>query len=155
MEIIEYNTEIDSDMKTVLVKENSNDYPENDFLTSPQKIVNMFNQVFRAKYQSEEYAWLLALNTKCKPIGVFEVSHGSVNLSLLNPREVFVKLLLCGAVHFVVVHNHPSGVVTPSKEDAKVTSELNSVGKLIGISLIDHIIIGGECYWSFTEKKMI
>lgn len=154
MRIIKYNTEIDSDKKTILVKESSKNYPEIESLSTPSKIADMFNYVFRARYQSEEVVWILALNTKCSSIGVFEVSRGYVNCSLLRPREVFMKLLLCGAVNFVLVHTHPSGETTPSRDDIKITKSIKEIGNMMGIVLLDHIIIG-DTYWSFAEKKMI
>ena len=87
---------------------------------------------------------MLALDTKCKPIGIFEISHGTVNMSMINPREVFIRALLVGAVSIALIHNHPSGDATPSREDISATKRLAECGKLLGVVLLDHIVIGHD-----------
>ena len=114
----------------------------------------MMNAIFDANNLAEEYVWIIGVNTKGRPIGVFEVSHGTVNMSMLNPREVFIRLLLCGAASFMIVHNHPSGDPTPSSEDIKATKKLIQAGVLVGIELRDHIIIG-ERYYSFYANEVL
>ena len=98
-----------------------------------------------------------SLNTpqKVKNIGIFETNHGSVNSSVVSPREIFVRLCLCGAAHFIIAHNHPSGDPAPSKEDMEVTRRMGEAGKIMNIGLLDHIIIGDGCYWSFKEHSII
>lgn len=154
MRITKYTTHLDSDRKPVLVKESSSNYPEVCRLDSPEKIYKMINAVYNASVLTEEYMWAIALDTKCNPIGIFEVSHGIVNASLITPREIFMKLLLCGAVNFVLVHNHPSGDVTPSKEDITTTKRIKESGEMISINLLDHIIVG-NAYYSFQEKGVL
>jgi DNA repair protein RadC len=91
------------------------------------------------------------MNTKNKVIGVFEISHGNVNSSVLGTREVFQKALLANAVSIILMHNHPSGDPTPSRQDIEVTKKVAEAGNLIGIELLDHIIIG-DSYTSLKEK---
>ena len=154
MRITEYTIELDNDKRNVLVKEDSKNCTFINRLDSPEKIVDMLNYIFNAKYKAEEHLWLIALDTKCNPTGVFEVSHGIVNTSLSSPREVFVRLCLIGAINFILVHNHPSGDTTPSKSDMEVTSRMKECGNMMNIPLLDHIIIG-DGYYSFKENNMI
>ena len=116
------------------------------------KNVDMINAIYNATVLTEEYMWLIALDTKYAPIGIFEISHGLLNASLISPREVFMKLCLCGAYGFVLVHNHPSGNCYPSKEDREVTEKMKQCGELMNINLVDHIIVGNG-YYSFKENN--
>lgn len=154
MRITEYALHLDGDRKPSLVKENSHNYPDLRQLDTPEKIRRMMSDVFHAESLAEEHMWAIALDTKCVPVGVFEISHGTVNSSLINPREVLIRLLLCGAVGFILVHNHPSGDVIPSKDDQDTTQKIKEAGKAIGISLWDHIVIG-DGYYSFREENCL
>lgn len=113
----------------------------------------MMRDVFHADRKAEEYVWLIAANTKMKPIGLFELTHGSVNASQLGSREVFVRLCLLGASSFVVVHNHPSGDPSPSADDNATTKRLKSAADIMGIPLVDHIIIGDSAFYSYAEHN--
>lgn len=95
MRLTTYKTELNQELHNVLIKENSCNYPC-DNLNNPDKIVNMLNTVYRLNRQAEEHLYMLALNTKNKILGVFEVSHGTVNCSICNPRDIFIKALLFG-----------------------------------------------------------
>lgn len=151
MRITKYKVMLDDCRKNVLVKETSTNYQEKQ-LNSPNKIVDMFNHIFNASKLAEEYAWVLAMDSKTHCIGVFELSHGTVNMSLVSPREIFVRLCLIGSVSFVLVHNHPSGDITPSTEDELVTDKVHAAGLMMGIDMLDHIIVGDGCYYSFNEQ---
>lgn len=155
MRITKYNTELGDGNLNVLVKEDSVNYPEVDSLNQPGKIVKMLNFMFNAEKKTEEYMWLMALNTKGKLIGVFELSHGTVNCSLAGIREIFVKLCLCGATSFVIAHNHPSGDSMASTLDLETTEKIKEAGNLMEIKLLDHIIVGRNNYFSFQEKGML
>ena len=98
---------------------------------------------------------MICLNTKNKIIGVFELSHGNVNSSIFSVREMFQKALLANAVNIIVMHNHPSGDPTPSREDILVTERAKEAGKLIGIDILDHIIVGDGRYCSLKERGNI
>lgn len=152
MRIIQYSTELDNDKKTILIKEKSQNFPNIKEINSPEKVKSVLNDMFRAELKAEEHMWMFALNNKFHPIGVFEISHGTVNLSLISPREIFIRLCLCGATNFVLAHNHPSGDCFPSKEDFTVTKQMKEAGELMNIKLLDHIIIGKELY-SFAAYK--
>lgn len=153
MNIIKYNTFLNEDRIPILVKESTKRYPVKE-LDNPQRITDMMNCMYNVKNLSEEFLWCLSLDTKCKLKGIFEISHGLINASLVSPREVFMKLCLSGATSFVIVHNHPSGNSFPSKEDVRTTDRLAKCGDLMNIKLIDHIIIGNE-YYSLAENGFI
>ena len=103
---------------------------------------------------AEEYGYILAVDTKNNIIGVFNTSHGTVDTTYMNPREIFIRLLLCGAVAYFALHNHPSGDPQPSEDDDKATKKLIHTGHIIGIELRDHIIIG-DTYYSYRENAKI
>lgn len=138
-----------------LVKESSHNYPEVSALNSPGKIVDMMNMVFDMSHLAEEHAYLLCLNTKMKPIGIFEVSHGTVNTSPISARSIFLRALLCGAVSIILIHNHPSGDSTPSAEDLTITRNIKAAGELMDVPLLDHIIVAGNEYFSVSEQEML
>ena len=98
---------------------------------------------------------LLLLNTKTRLIGESNISKGTVNASLVSPRELFVEALQKNAVSIILLHNHPSGDPTPSREDILVTKRVAQAGKMIGVELLDHIIIGNNCYSSMQEQGIM
>ena len=150
MRITKYRAELNEDQHNILVKENSCNYPV-DYLRNPQAITEMLNSIFQLNRQAEEYVYMIALNTKDKPLGVFEISHGAVNQSICNPREIFIKALLCGATGIILAHNHPSGDITPSKEDVTVYRRIREASEILGVNLLDNIVIGNG-YFSFMEN---
>ena len=155
MRINKYTTRLNKDKVCELVKEKGVLYPEDGSLNTSEKIVKMMNYIYDMENLPEEYVYLMCLNTQMKPLGIFEISHGTVNCSLLSPREIFIKALLCNASAIVVVHNHPSGEVIPSREDNLITERIKEAGNIIGVSLIDHIIIGDGTYYSFGKADTL
>lgn len=139
--------------ENLLVKERGINYPNS--LNNPEDIVEMFNHLFRLDQKAEEYVYMLALNSNNKPLGVFEVSHGTVNLSLVSPREIYQRALLVGASSIILLHNHPSGCIRPSKEDKDITKRIYASGELLNVQLLDHIIVGSGSYFSFREESDI
>lgn len=119
----------------------------------PSTIAEYYMEEMR--HQKQEHMKLLMLNTKSKLIGESNISKGTVNASLISPRELFIEALENSAVSIILLHNHPSGDPTPSKEDILLTKRVKEAGDLIGITLLDHIIIGNNCYISFSEQQMI
>lgn len=94
-----------------------------------------------------------SLDAKCNPLSLEIAAIGNVNACIVSPREIFKNAILSNAVHIMIFHNHISGDCTPSKEDVDVTKRILEVGELLGISLLDHIIIGdGESYLSLREQ---
>ena len=121
--------------------------------STPSSIAQYYMEDMR--HLKQESMKLLLLNTKVKLIGETNISKGTVNASLISPRELFVEALQKNAVSIILLHNHPSGDPTPSKEDILVTRRIRDAGELIGIELLDHIIIGNNCCASLKEKGFI
>ena len=99
-----------------------------------------------------EYFLILTLSTKNSIMGVNVVSIGSLNSSLVHPREVFKLAILSNAAAVILVHNHPSGDPTFSNEDMEITRRLVEASKIIGIEILDHVVVGDGCWVSFKEK---
>lgn len=83
------------------------------------------------------------------------ISIGSLNASIVHPREVFNRAIKRSAASILAVHNHPSGHVEPSREDINITKRLSEVGQIVGIPMVDHIIIGKDKYYSFKEQNQL
>lgn len=152
MRIVKYKTKLANGRKAVLEKDYSVNYPEMDnMMNSPETVAKLAKDFLRMHEETEEYMYMLCLNTKLKLNGIFEISHGNVNSSIVGTREVFQKALLGNAVSIILIHNHPSGDCTPSRRDIEVTKRLVEAGKIIGIDVLDHIVIG-KTYCSLKEK---
>lgn len=104
---------------------------------------------------SQEVLKLILLNTKNIIIGTKDIFKGSLNSSIVHPREIFREAVQRGSANIIVCHNHPSGDPTPSKEDINITLRLKQCGDIMGIGLLDHIIIGNNQYVSLKEKGII
>lgn len=107
------------------------------------------------RYLKEEHLKVIMLNTKNIVIGSKDVSIGSLNSSIVHPREIFLEAIKKSSATIVICHNHPSGDPTPSAEDINVTNRIKECGKLLGIELLDHIIIGNGIYISLKDKNVI
>ncbi len=101
-----------------------------------------------------EHFVVIALNTKNRVLSIKTISIGSLNSSIVHPREVFSNAIKIGASSIILVHNHPSLDPTPSKEDIRVTKRLVEVGEIVGIKVLDHIIIG-DSYVSLRERGLM
>ena len=156
MRVTKYKTKLTETQKAVLEKEVSINYPGvNRKPTSPDKVAMLARDVLRLHEQTEEYLYMFCTNVKLELTAVFELSHGNVNSSIVSVREMFQKALLANAVNIFVLHNHPSGDPTPSREDIQVTKRMVDAGELIGIQVLDHIVIGRPGYSSLKEKGYI
>jgi len=94
---------------------------------------------------------ILCLTTKYRVIAYHEVSRGTLDSTLVHPREVFKAALLANAAAIIVCHNHPSGDPTPTADDVEVTRRLAATGQVVGIEVLDHIVVGDGRYYSFKE----
>ena len=121
--------------------------------TSAGSIADYYMEDLR--HQKQEIMKLVMLNSKGMLIGDSDISKGTVNASLITPRELFIEALMKNAVSIVLMHNHPSGDPTPSREDMLTTKRILDAGALIGIELLDHIVIGNNCYISFREEGIL
>jgi len=139
-----------------VVKERSGNYDfEDKKISSPDKARDILEEVFELSELAEEVFIIMCLDTKNKVTGLFKVSQGSLNSSIVHPREVFKRALMQNSNSIILAHNHPSGDVTPSEEDISVTRRLQEAGDILGIKVLDHLIIGaGGRYKSFKEDGL-
>ena len=128
-------------------------YQDTVCFTDPKTIAQYYMEDLR--HEKQEHMKLLMLNSKAKLLGETTISKGTVNASLVTPRELFIEALQKNAVSIIILHNHPSGDPSPSREDMLTTKRIQDAGALIGIELLDHIIIGNNCYISFREEGML
>ena len=120
---------------------------------SPSNIIGYFHELFMDKKQEEFY--VLYLDNKKKYLDKKKLFVGSINYSIAHPREIFKNAYLISASFIICIHNHPSGDPTPSKEDINLTKSLNEIGNMHAIYLVDHLIIGKDCYFSFYENNCV
>ena len=135
-----------------VVKETSGRYDVRKKIQSPNDIFNIAQNVIQANEYAEENLWLITLDTKNNITGIFTVSTGSLNSTIVHPREIFKRAVLQNAASIIICHNHPSGDPAPSQEDINITKRIYDAGKILGIELLDHIIIGDNKYTSLKEK---
>jgi len=103
-----------------------------------------------------EHFVVMLLDQKNQVIGLHTVSIGSLTASIVAPREVFKVAILANCANILIAHNHPSGDCQPSREDRAITTRLVEAGRLLGISILDHVIIGGEGrYFSFADEGLL
>ena len=117
---------------------------------SPKSIADYYMEDFR--HAEQERMMILMLDTKGGFLGEAVISIGTVNASLVSPREIFLKALAFHAVSVIMLHNHPSGDPTPSEEDLLLTLRVSKAGEMIGIELLDHLVLGDRKYISFREQ---
>ena len=120
---------------------------------SPEAIAGYYMEEMRHREQEELRA--MFFNTKQVLIKELLVSRGTVNASLATPREIFIEALRYRAVSLILVHNHPSGDPSPSREDVAFTKRVRLAGEVVGIALLDHIIIGDNAFMSLKERGML
>lgn len=150
--MIKYKTKLTENKRVELEKDISKNCPGLAYaIKSPDDAATIGREFLRIHEEPEEYMHMICLNTKNRVIGVFEISHGNVNSSIVGPREVFQKALLANAVSIILMHNHPSGDCTPSREDIEVTKRLVEAGKMLGVEVLDHLVIADK-YCSLKEK---
>lgn len=124
-----------------------------DRFTSPQQVFDYFHHEFRDS--RKEYFLILLLDGKNRIIRRVQVSEGSLNQSIVHPREVFNPAVKESAAAVILVHNHPTGDPTPSSEDIAITRRLREAGEIMGIKVLDHIIVGDGEYLSFVERGLL
>lgn len=139
--------------RIALVREADTQVPPRANLSSPRGVFR-FMQEFLADADREEFV-VLCLNTRNDLLGYNVVSVGSVNASIVHPREVFKAAVLLNAASIVIAHNHPSGDPAPSREDREVTRAIAEAGRILDIPLDDHVIVGEERYFSFKDAGLM
>ena len=120
-------------------------------LTNPKKVYQLIKS--KLKDYHKEHFYIIALNSRNHSIA--EVSVGSLNASIVHPREVFAEAIKNNAASVIFAHNHPSGDPEPSEGDLMITKRLVEAGKILGIMVLDHIIITQKSHFSFKDNKLL
>ena len=141
MRLITYSTKYNEDRTVHLVKESAKNYGKSTVIDSIEKAAEILQYLFDAGNLPEERIWLLALDGSRKVAGAFVVSQGTLNASIVHPREIFTRAILAGASSIILAHNHPSGSLDISNKDKEVSRRIKEAGDIMGIGLDDHIII--------------
>ncbi len=122
-------------------------------IQSPEDVVKCLGPLLR-DLRHEEF-WVLLLTSSNRLIARHKITVGILNSSLVHPRECYAEALVQRAAAVIFVHNHPSGNAEPSQEDIEITKQLAEAGKILGITLHDHVIIAGNTYTSFVERSLL
>ena len=121
--------------------------------SSASSVANAYME--RLRHVQTERAYLLCLDNKLSLLAEILLSIGTVNRTMLDPREVYLQALHKNAVHILLLHNHPSGDPTPSREDIACTRRIAQAGELLGIPLLDHLVIGDGAFVSMKERGIL
>lgn len=122
-------------------------------IKSPGDLASMLMQEMESLKQ--EVLKVIVLNTKNNIIKAKDIFKGTLDTSLVHPREIYSEAICSGGASIIICHNHPSGDPTPSKEDVEITKKIIECGNILGIKLLDHIIIGSKVFISLKEKGII
>ena len=123
-----------------------------DRITSAQ---NVFTLLHEYAEKEKEYFLLITLDGSSHVIEKRVIHIGTLNQSLVHPREVFRPAILDNAAGVIIAHNHPSGTLEASRADIQITQRLKEVAKLVGIELLDHVILSSQGYYSFSEEGLL
>ena len=134
-------------------RENLEPELKNFDVKNPEGVVKAIRASIQDK--AKEHFKLILLNPRNKIIGISTISIGTLNASLVHPREVFKDAIVHSAASVVLAHNHPSGDPEPSEDDIAITKRLIEAGKILGIEVMDHIIIAKNGFFSFKERGLV
>jgi len=144
-----------------VIKEVVDVYEPHFRLNSPEKVAIFLHKTFETLDETREHCLSISLNTKNELISVNVISIGSINSNIVHPREVFYAAIADKAAGIILCHNHPSGDTSPSQNDIDITRKLIEGGRIIGIDVLDHIIIGEgpmkdrHAFLSMKEQNLI
>lgn len=139
--------------KICMVKDGNTKYPDVRFV-NPNVVATLLHDYFG--HPDREMFIVIACNTKNRLIGIHTASIGSLDTSIVHPREVFKFAILANAAAVILAHNHPSDDVTPSQDDIVLTKRLQQAGAVLGIQVLDHLVIGNEGgYYSFQDHSLM
>lgn len=141
--------------RVVLVKEKVGRYELPKKIDSPDQAYKAITEIKNVQEEAQEVFGILILNSKHKIVAVHEISRGSLNSSIVHPREVFKPAVLHNAAAIICFHNHPSGDPEPSREDIEITKRLVEAGKILCIEVLDHIIVSDEGYTSLKGRGVM
>jgi DNA repair protein RadC len=126
-----------------------------DRTAASEDVVRVARPIFAELDADKEHFVLLALNNKNRVNGYKVISTGTLTASLIRPGDVYRAALHLAAAAVVFVHNHPSGDPMPSQEDQEITRRLKECGEMLAIRVLDHVILGAERYYSFSDKGLL
>lgn len=127
-------------------------------ITSPQHVFEILRIFLNSQDEidrDKEHFFVIHLNSRNKIKLIEVVSIGTLNSSMVHPREVFTRVIAIRTASILVAHNHPSGDIEPSKDDIEITRRLQEAGSILGIELMDHVIVGNDKFLSFKEHDLI
>lgn len=130
---------------------NTRNYPTQSPITGPPDVL-ILGPATRMRRADREHFAALLLDARHCPIRWETISIGSLNASIVHPREVFKPAILASAASIILVHNHPSGSPEPSEEDIVITKRLYDAGELLGIKVLDHLIVSAAAFYSFRGE---
>ncbi len=140
-------------VKSLEVREIEYTYDKRPKINSMDDVVRIVQPMIADA--NKEFFMALYLNTKNGVLKQEVISIGSLNANIVHPREIFKTACMISASSIIVAHNHPSGDPTPSREDIEITKKLHEAGKMMGIELLDHVIIGYDRYYGFKESGQL
>ena len=155
MDIKTYELVIDRDTKHNGLRMKESFTYKGESLSAPSEIAGMMMELFHLDEMADEFAYMIAFNGRMKVLGVFEIGHGTGNACLLDARGIFMRAVYTGASYVVLVHSHPSGDTSPSRQDKEITTKICDAGELMGIPLMDHIIVGSRGFMSFHQEGLL
>ncbi len=133
-------------------------FPLKEKIISAQSVYDILNKVLLAEDEldrDKEHFWAIGLTAQNQIKYIDLVHLGSDNQCPCHPMEIYRRACIMGVVSLIVAHNHPSGNPDPSTEDSKATTKLKEAGQVLGIKLLDHVIVGGNGYYSFADEGLI
>jgi DNA repair protein RadC len=131
---------------------------EKKVLTNPKDVAEILWSILRMESEvdkDKEHFWVIGLDTRNAIKYIDLVSLGTLNASLVHPRETFRLAVMKAVAQIIIGHNHPSGDPEPSEDDLAITKRLEMAGKIMGINIVDHIIITRNAWFSFKDKRLI
>jgi DNA repair protein RadC len=138
-----------------VVKESGGRYDLDKQISNPYSARDLFVEVLEMDKRAEEVFAIATLDVKSKVTGIFVVSTGTLSASLVTPREVFKRAILQNAAAIILAHNHPSGEPNASADDISITKKMEKAGKIMGITVFDHIIIGSRENFISMKEEML
>lgn len=155
MRVSIYDMKVNEKRLPYLYSVKDTDLTDGESFNQPEKIAGIVRTVFDAQCLPEERVWMLSFDGAYHLTGIFEVCRGTANASYISTVQILQRVLLSGAVNVAVAHVHPSGDVTPSKEDEVFTIKLKQALEICAINFLDHVIVAGanrDGYFSFMEN---
>ena len=153
--VFRYDIRLSEDRLPMLVRECVLTYDRRTVTAGPKEMADWVDRVLDLRHRSREVFCIIGLDNRNSPIGLFFLTQGTVNASIVSVRDIFLSALSIGAVKIIAVHCHPSGFCSPSYEDRKMAYRIRQAGRLMDVELMDFLIVASEDgYLSFLEENL-